>query len=91
METVAASQDQSPLPGSKNDLQAETPDNKAEQARLQILWDTTIKNSASFVRYDAVNALLVSWNETCDDLKTKQEVLPKSYLITLCEPQKAKH
>jgi hypothetical protein len=46
----------------------------AEMARLQILWDKHFINSTEPVRYDKTVLLLLSWDETCDDLNTQDEV-----------------
>jgi hypothetical protein len=50
------------------------PTSQAEQARYQIIWDKTMKHATKFVRYEKVGVLLLSWDDTCDDLKTRQEV-----------------
>jgi hypothetical protein len=48
--------------------------NQAEQVRLQILWEKTMDHPIKFVRYEYVGVLLLSWDDTCDDLYTSEEV-----------------
>lgn len=50
------------------------PKSLAEQTRLRMLWEKTMEHAPKFVRYEQVAVLMLSWDDTCDDLKTKQEV-----------------
>ncbi|KAI9711845.1 MAG: hypothetical protein M1820_001990 [Bogoriella megaspora] len=50
------------------------PVSEAEQARLGMMWGNAMGNPAKFVRYDNVEVLMLSWDDTCDDLKTQNEV-----------------
>ncbi|KAI9653001.1 MAG: hypothetical protein M1821_007754 [Bathelium mastoideum] len=49
---------------------------QSEQARLQLLWEKTqlVQNFVNPTRYDKVAVLLLSWDNTYDDLGTSDEV-----------------
>ncbi|KAL9095056.1 MAG: hypothetical protein Q9165_002658 [Trypethelium subeluteriae] len=66
--TKSASSDSDPASGHTE------PGSDAETARLQILWDESMKHQTKFVHYDKVAVLMLSWEEDCDDLNTKAEV-----------------
>ena len=50
-------------------------------ASLQVAWSTVMDQSAYYripSFYKKVKCLLISWDKTCDDLHTDQEVQPSS-------------
>ncbi|KAF2230440.1 hypothetical protein EV356DRAFT_536373 [Viridothelium virens] len=47
---------------------------QAEATRLQNLWDDSMKHQTKYVHYSKVAVLMISWEDECDDLKTKNEV-----------------
>ncbi|KAL9094203.1 MAG: hypothetical protein Q9165_003618 [Trypethelium subeluteriae] len=59
--------------GSDSNAQ-ERPPSLAEQASYRILWEKAMDPESKFVHYDRGAALLLSWDDTCDELKTKEEV-----------------
>ncbi|KAI9685827.1 MAG: Phosphatidylinositol-4-phosphate 5-kinase [Bathelium mastoideum] len=47
---------------------------QAAQAKVAIEWDKISQHESKFVRYEKVAVLLLSWEETCNDLETREEV-----------------
>ena len=45
-----------------------------ENARLQNIWDEHCRNAFEPRRYKTVAALLISWDEKSNDLRTEEEV-----------------
>ena len=77
------SQPMSPVPGllpgkGKSEPGSGSMSSQSEQARLQILWESTMDHRSTFVHYDRVAVLMLSWDDTCDDLQTADEVSSQS-------------
>lgn len=47
---------------------------QSEQTRMRMLWDEHMNNPNKTVRHDKTKVLLLSWDEKCDALKTREEV-----------------
>ncbi|KAI9662501.1 MAG: Phosphatidylinositol-4-phosphate 5-kinase [Bathelium mastoideum] len=47
---------------------------QAEQASVAIEWEKISQHESKFVHYEKVAVLLLSWDDTCNDLRTREEV-----------------
>ena len=70
----ANGQSQPTLVGDSSPGTQEQPPSLADQAAYRIQWERAMDHASKFVHYDRGAALLLSWDDTCDELKTKQEV-----------------
>lgn len=72
-----ASRDVSPS-NVDGESQFSQPPPQSEQTKLQMLWDESMKVTTPYVRYRRTIALLLSWDDEVDGLKTEQEVVSSS-------------
>ena len=47
---------------------------QAAQVSVGIQWEKIMQHESKFVRYSKAAVLLLSWDDTCDDLRTDGEV-----------------